>query len=321
MSGPPRYDSFAVEVDGGTLQVGRWGTGRPVVVAVHGITGTHRAFRALAEQLGQDVTLVAPDLRGRGHSNQISGPFSMAAHADDLVAVLDHVGVQRATVLGHSMGGFVAVVTALRHPQRVERLVLVDGGLPLELGPLAGRPVEEIVAAVIGPALQRLRMTFPSTAAYLDFWRQHPALADDWNHYCEDLYRYDLEGEGSALRSGVREAAVLADADSQLLSDDIPAALQALGHPTVLLRAPAGLLGAEPGLYPDAWLADWQQRIPGLRLLLVPGVNHYTILLTERGARAVAQQVREELGLAPAPAGAGPVPPPPGDGGAGGRPG
>jgi lipase len=317
MSDLPAYESFAVEVDGGTLHVGRWGSGRPpVVVAAHGVTATHRAFRALAEQLGEEVTLLAPDLRGRGRSNRVTGPFSMAAHADDLVAVLDHAGVQRATVVGHSMGGFVAVVAAHRHPQRVERLVLVDGGLPLDLGPLAGRPVDQIVAAVIGPALQRLRMTFPSTAAYLDFWRRHPALAGDWNHYCEDAYTYDLEGEGTELRSGVREAAVLADADSQLLSDDIPAALRALRHPAVLLRAPAGMLGAEPGLYPDAWLADWEGRLAGLRTALVEGVNHYTILLTERGASAVARQVREELGLA-AP---GAVPARPGEGAAGSCP-
>jgi hypothetical protein len=84
---------------------------------------------------------------------------------------------------------------------------------------------------VIGPALQRLRMTFPSTAAYLDYWRRHPALASDWNDYCEDAYTHDLEGEEPALRSGVREAAVLADADSQLVRDDVPAALRALRHP------------------------------------------------------------------------------------------
>jgi lipase len=153
VSGPPRYDAFAVEVDGGSLHVGRWGTGPPVVVAAHGITATHRSFRALAEQLGEEVTLLAPDLRGRGRSNRVAGPFSMAAHADDLLAVLDHAGVQQATIVGHSMGGFVAVVTAHRHPERVERLVLVDGGLPLELGPLAGRPVDQIVAAVIGPGV------------------------------------------------------------------------------------------------------------------------------------------------------------------------
>jgi pimeloyl-ACP methyl ester carboxylesterase len=249
MSGSPRYDAFAVEVAGGTLHVGRWGTGRaPVVVAAHGVTATHRSFRALAEQLGDQVTVLAPDLRGRGRSNGVTGPFSMAA--------------------------------------------------------------------VIGPALQRLRMTFPSTAAYLDYWRQHPALAGDWNAYCEDAYTYDLEGEEPALRSGVREAAVLADADSQLLRDDIPAALRALRHPALLLRAPAGMLGAQPGLYPDAWLAGWQGRVAGLRSVLVPDVNHYTILLTERGARAVARQVREELGLAAS----GADPTRPGEGGAGARP-
>lgn len=316
MSSPPRYDTFAVEVDGGSLHVGRWGTGRPVVVAAHGITATHRSFRALAEQLGEAVTLLAPDLRGRGRSNRVVGPFSMAAHADDLVAVLDHAGLQRATIVGHSMGGFVAVVTAHRHPERVARLVLVDGGVPLDLGPLAGQPVDQIVAAVIGPSLQRLRMSFPSTAAYLDYWRQHPALARDWSHYCEDVYTYDLEGEGSALRSGVRETAVLADADSQLLQDDLPAALRALRHPAVLLRAPAGMLGAAPGLYADAWLASWQRQVAGLRSVLVADVNHYTLLLTERGARAVARQVREELGLPPA----GAVPSPPGgEGGSGSR--
>jgi lipase len=294
--GPPRYESFAVEVNGGSLHVGRWGTGGPVVLAAHGITATHRAFGALAEQLGEQVTLLAPDLRGRGRSNRVEGPCSMAAHADDLVAVLDHAGVARATIVGHSMGAFVAVVTAHRHPERVERLVLVDGGLPLDLAALEGRPVEQIVATVIGPALQRLRMTFPSTAAYLDYWRQHPALARDWNHWCEDAYAYDLEGQEPELRSGVREAAVLADADSQLVRDDIARALGALRHPAVLLRAPAGMLGAPPGLYPDAWVAAWQRRVPGLRSVLVPDVNHYTILLTERGAKAVANQLREELG-------------------------
>jgi pimeloyl-ACP methyl ester carboxylesterase len=91
---PLHYDSFAIQVDGGSLHVGRWGTG---------------------------------------------GPVLLAAHGEDLVAVLDHAGVERATVVGHSMGGFVAAVAAHRHPERVERLVLVDGSLPLDLGGRSSR--------------------------------------------------------------------------------------------------------------------------------------------------------------------------------------
>ncbi len=293
----PSYSTLDVDVDGGRLHAGRWGSGEAVIVAAHGITGTHRAFRGLAHALGEEITVLAPDLRGRGRSNGIAGPFSMAAHAEDLVAVLDHVGIERATIVGHSMGAFVAVVAAHRHPQRVGGLVLVDGGLPLDLGALVGEPIDTIVAAIIGPALDRLRLTFESVGAYLDYWRRHPAFAADWNAWIEDAFVYDLEGDPPLLHSGVREAAVLADAQTQLVADDVARALDDLRHPAVLLRAPAGIMGAPPGLYTEDWLAPWLRRLPMLRDALIPDVNHYTILLSERGVAAVAQIVREELGL------------------------
>lgn len=294
---PPPYSTLDVEVEGGRLHAGRWGSGDEVIIAAHGITATHRSFRGVAEALGDDVTLLAPDLRGRGRSRGITGPFSMAAHADDIVALLDHVGAERATIVGHSMGGFVAVLAAHRHPERVQRLVLVDGGLPLDLGPLADQPVDTILAAVIGPALERLRLTFPSVDAYLDFWRRHPALSNDWNPWIEDAYTYDLQGEPPELRPGVSEAAVLADAQSEMLDGGVARAVEELRHPAVLLRAPAGLMGEPPGLYADDWIARWLQLVPSVRDVLVPDVNHYTILFSERGAAAVAAVVREELGL------------------------
>jgi lipase len=292
----PAYSTFDVDVEGGRLCVGRWGTGAAVIVAVHGITATHRSFGLLAHLLGEQITVLAPDLRGRGRSNGISGPFSMATHAEDLVAVLDHVGLQRATLVGHSMGAFVSVITAHRHPERVERLVLVDGGLPLDLGTLAGQPINTIVEAIIGPALVRLRLTFESVDAYLEYWRQHPAFATDWNSWVEDAFAYDLEGEPPSLRSGVSEAAVLADAGTQLVGDDIASALDELRHPAVLLRAPAGIMGEPPGLYAEERLALWLRQLPTLRQMLIPDVNHYTILLSERGATAVAGIVAEQLG-------------------------
>src|SRR5690349_1757100 len=97
--------SIDVPVQGGTLRVGLWGDRGPVVVCAHGITANHVEFLALAEQL-KDCRLIAPDLRGRGRSNAIEGPWGMAAHAADIIAVLDHLGIAQADVmLGHSMGG------------------------------------------------------------------------------------------------------------------------------------------------------------------------------------------------------------------------
>jgi lipase len=288
------YESFDIEVPGGRLHVGKYGTGPNVLLAAHGITANHTSFKLLAETLGDDFTVVAPDLRGRGKSANITGPFGMRAHADDVAAVLDHLGLKNVLMLGHSMGGFVAIVTAHRYPDHVRRLILLDGGLPLDLGPLNDLPGEQIVQAVIGPALDRLRMTFPSVEAYLDFWRPHPALAEDWNSYVEEHYAYDLVGEPPELRSGVREDAVLRDGTDQLKESDVVDAVEDLKHPTTLVRAPRGLMNQIPPLYGDEAVAGWLEKLPTLRDVFVDDVNHYTLGFSERGAKAVADVVREE---------------------------
>jgi pimeloyl-ACP methyl ester carboxylesterase len=254
-------------------------------------------FGALADQLGDTVTLLAPDLRGRGRSTA-GGPYGMARHADDLMAVLDHAGAGDALAVGHSMGGFVAVVAAGRYPGRFRDLVLIDGGLPLDLGRLSELPVEDAVRALIGPSLDRLRMSFPSRQAYLDYWRPHPALAGDWNDYIERSFSYDLAGEAPQLFSTVREEAVLEDSASELRSGDVERALGQLDQPLVLMRAPLGMFNQEPPLYPDPVVASARRRIPQLTDVLVPDVNHYTILLTTRGAKAIADLIRDRLAAA-----------------------
>ena len=167
-------------------------------------------------------------------------------------------------------------------------MLLVDGGLPLDLGPLAQLPITELVDAIIGPSLQRLRMTFGSAEEYLDFWRPHPALRDSWNPYIEAYLRYDLVGTEPELRSGVREEAVLADSESDLRDGVVERAVLALRQPAVFLRAPRGLADADP-LFSEQTIARWQREVPALVTRTVPDVNHFTITLTENGAKAIAE--------------------------------
>ena len=97
----PFRSSLDVPVAGGTLHVGVAGPapgtdGVPIVLAVHGITGSHRSWAPVARHLGDAVTVLAPDLRGRGESAEVGGPYGMASHVEDLLAVLDHTGCGRA---------------------------------------------------------------------------------------------------------------------------------------------------------------------------------------------------------------------------------
>src|ERR1700724_4034034 len=121
-----------VPVHDGDLRVLLWGTGKRVAVAVHGITAAGMAWEAVALSMPSDWTLAAPDLRGRGHSRDLPGPYGLDRHASDVVAVLRHFG-GRPVLAGHSMGAYVALLARDANPALSRRLVLVDGGLPLPM--------------------------------------------------------------------------------------------------------------------------------------------------------------------------------------------
>jgi len=278
-----------VAVDGGDLRVLQWGTGKRVAVAVHGITASGMSWQAVARHMPSDWSLAAPDLRGRGHSRDLPGSYGLDRHARDVVAVLRHFG-GRPVLAGHSMGAYIALLARDAHPELVRRLVLVDGGLPLPVP--EGADLDAVLDATLGPAIARLGQTFPSTEAYLDFWRAHPALADHWTADVEAYVRYDLTGEPGQLRSRALGDAVRADGRDVLAEKPFADALQRLTKPTPLLTAPAGMFGAPPPLIAPEVVAAWTERVPVLRPQVVPEMNHYTIMFEKEGAAAVSQAIR-----------------------------
>jgi pimeloyl-ACP methyl ester carboxylesterase len=267
--------------------------GRPVL-AIHGITGSHRSWATVARHLGQAVTFLAPDLRGRCGSAGLPGPYGFTRHIEDLVAVLDHVGVARATLVGHSMGAYIAARFAAGHPGLVASAVLIDGGLPQPVP--ADADTDELLAETLGPALARLNMTFPNQEAYRDFWKAHPAFSMEgaWTPDVEDYIDYDL-GEPDPTtgerRSRVMEEAVRQDGRDVLDTDTVRSAVLGLSCPTVLLRAPWGLLNDPEPFIPDELAAEMVEKLPNLVEVLVPETNHYLVVLGDREAAVVAENI------------------------------
>ncbi len=300
----PTGQPLDVPVPDGVLRALRWGDTGPLVVALHGITQSAVSFQAMAERLvgesgdtgaDSDATVVALDLRGRGGSAAAPGPYGMASHARDVAALLDHLGAGEATVVGHSMGAQVAVVFAARYRGRADRLVLIDGGLPLPRPP--EDQVDATLEAILGPALERLGRTFSSVEEYLDYWRDHPAFARSgvWNRHVEACMRYDLEGSAPSLRSRVSEEAVRADGADTLTNPELDSALRDLACPVTLLRAPRGLLDQPEPLLSDDAVARARATVGVIDDAVVEGTNHYTILFGDHGAAAVADRVRALL--------------------------
>lgn len=295
------YRTIDVPVPGGDLRVGVWDPAPPVadapdVLLIHGVTASHLAWPFVVERL-PGVRAVAPDLRGRGGSNGLTGAAGMRAHADDLAAALDALGIERTVVVGHSMGAFVAVVFAHLHPERVSRLVLVDGGLPLDVP--AGVDTDALVSGILGPTAARLSMRFADAGEYLDFWRAHPAFRGDWTPELEAYLSYDLVDDGAgAFRPATSYETTADDTVDMNFGTALTDALAGLRHPTRMVTAPRGLQDEEPGLYAPAHLESVLAANPSVRHERVDGVNHYTIVMSPSGADAVARVARDELAAA-----------------------
>lgn len=284
------YSTFDVDVEGGRLRVGRWTPESPElrVVAIHGITAHHLSWPLVAEAL-PEAEILAPDLRGRGRSRDLPVGAGMVSHADDVAAVIRKAGGP-VVVVGHSMGGFVAMVLAHRHPELVSGLVLVDGGFPFA-------PAEQkTTEAGLGLIKARLEAEFASPQAYIDLFRAHPAFVDDLSTTVDDYARYDVIGDPPHAHASAVVEAVLTDQRDLLSGEAHAAAIAALPGwtlPTVFLRAPRGFVDDPPGLYAAETVEDFRSRYPGVEFREVEGVNHYTITLGGRGAEVVAAAVRD----------------------------
>jgi pimeloyl-ACP methyl ester carboxylesterase len=288
-------ERFEVPVKGGLLTLYRFGnekvsTNYQPVLLIHGVTSSNRAFQLFAKSLmKRGLVPYAVDLRGRGQSNHLPGPFGMKSHARDMADVIEFIGVQSLDVIGHSMGAFVAVALQGTEPKLVKRLTLVDGGIPLPLPP--GMTVAQVMPYVLGPAMARLAMTFESADAYRNYWKPQAAFTKGWSPVLDEYIEYDLQGQAPNLKARTNPKSVEEDSEDLFVSKLIDKTLEKLTDDVLFIRAVRGLQNEEGGLYPEPVLAHVLPKYPKLKVHTIADTNHYDILLDEVGAEAVAQLI------------------------------
>ncbi|QIM22927.1 alpha/beta fold hydrolase [Phycicoccus sp. HDW14] len=134
----------------------------PTLLFIHGLLGSQRQWSHLVDVLDDDHRVLVPDLFGHGESDRPVGDYSLGAHAATLRDLLDRLGIEQVTLVGHSLGGGIAMVFSYLFPERVEGLVLVaSGGLGREVSPLlrsATLPGAEWVLPVLASGWVRDRL-------------------------------------------------------------------------------------------------------------------------------------------------------------------
>ncbi len=273
--------------DGATIAAAAWpGEGEPVV-CVHGLTSSSRAFAGLATEL-PDRRILAVDCRGRGQSAK-EGPFGLERHAADLAEAMSGAGIERAAIVGHSMGAYVAGAFCAEYPDRVSRLVFIDGGyLP---GPIPGDP-EVLLDAMLGPFLQKLRRTWSSLEEYIAYYESTLLYEDGVDEYGRAHFAYDLTGTPQRLHARMTAECLVPDWRDVLDTAAVAKRLESVRVPLLLLRAPGGLTGTGDMVVPDAARDAITALVADVTVIDVPGTNHHTILVSRRGARAVAEAVQ-----------------------------
>ncbi|WP_205696521.1 alpha/beta fold hydrolase [Conexibacter sp. SYSU D00693] len=155
VTSPPPFDAWEVDLHGHRVVYRTAGSGPPVVL-VHGMVNSSRHWQAVAQRLAEHHTVIAPDLVGHGDSATPRGDYSLGAHAAVIRDLLSALGIERASIVGHSLGGGIAMVFFWQFPERVERLALVSsGGLGEEVSPMLRSAALPGVKALISLAAHR----------------------------------------------------------------------------------------------------------------------------------------------------------------------
>jgi pimeloyl-ACP methyl ester carboxylesterase len=236
---PARSMGYA-DVNGLHMYYEVYGEGSPLVLLHGGMLTIELNFADLIPTLAAKHTVIGVELQGHGRTADIDRPITPAALAGDVVALLDHLGIERAHVLGHSMGAAVTLELAVSHPQRVHSIVPVSASV---------RP-DGMHEDLTDPDKQATSTRMPTQQDFLDFRTAYQQLSPHPEHFDDFL--------ATLSRS---------NADLQGWSDQQLAAITA---PTLIVQGDHDFVTVEHG-------ALMQSLIPDSQLAVLPGTTHMQV--------------------------------------------
>ena len=237
----------------------------PAVLFIHGILGSQRQWGKLIDRLDDTNRVIVPDLFGHGESDKPAGDYSLGAHAGTLRDLLDRIGVDRVTLVGHSLGGGIAMQFFYLFPERVERLVLVSsGGLGREVSPLlraATLPGAEQVLGLAASGWVLTRAGGLGRAIGKLGWKPRPDMTAIWFGYSSLQDRESRSAFLKTTRAVIDLGGQSISAHDHLADTNPP--------PTLIVW------GSRDRMIPAHHAIKAQASIPNCRVELFDGSGHF----------------------------------------------
>jgi len=237
----------------------------PVIVLVHGVAGSSTTWESIVPLLADRFTVIAPDLLGHGESAKPRGDYSLGAYASgirDLLAVLGH---ERATFVGHSLGGGITMQLAYQFPQMCERLVLIaSGGLGKEVNPilrlLSAPGSEYVLPIVLTPRIHGVVGAVGRAVGRTGI-RGNPLLNELWNSYTRLTDAKTQRAFVHTIRAVIDVAGQRVSARDRLyLAREVPTMI---------------VWGDRDAVIPVGHAHIAHELMPGSRLEIVRGAGHF----------------------------------------------
>ncbi len=240
------------------------GTG-PAVLFIHGLASSSRSWGRLVDTLADEYRIIAPDLHGHGESAKPMGDYSLGAHAATLRDLLDRLEIDTVTLVGHSLGGGIAMEFCYLFPERVSGLVLVaSGGLGRAVSPLlraATLPGAEWVLPVIASGWVRTRAEAVGRSLTRTGWRPGRDITEAWRSFAS-------LADGESRRAFLATTRSVIDPGGQTVSahTHLPASIDI---PTLVVW------GTQDRMIPTWHATTAHEAFPGCRIELFEGAGHF----------------------------------------------
>ena len=252
----------------------------PTIILMHGLTANAHAFDGLiAAGLNSSCNVISIDLRGRGESDQPHEGYSMQDHAKDIIGFLDKMNLQKVIIGGHSFGALLSLYLATHHPERIEKLLILD----------AAARMHENTKEMLGPSLSRLGQIYPSFQFYIDKVKAAPYL-DFWEKEMENYYRADVNENDDKTVSCIPQLQNMIAAVNGVLAEPWNEYLVNIEQNTLLINGP-GIYTMGAALLPKENAMETVNMMKNCTYVEVPG-NHQTMLYGE-GAKQIVQAIKE----------------------------